>query len=135
MVIHFSIDKSLQKNAFPKGLWSDEKNPWFVWYFKKVLIYIDEMVDIFLNMANFVPHALLTLVPPSGYILNLKELIKVSKVSWSFLWFKRKFRKDKLHFSEKRPSNSAGPVRVQTGKLFLSKIGPYFEGLVSNQRK
>ena len=41
------------------------------------------MVDVFLNSANFAPHAFLTLVPPSGYVLNLKALIKVSKVSWT----------------------------------------------------
>ena len=44
---------------------------------------IDEMADVFLNLANFVPHALLTLAPFSGYALNLKALIKVSKVSWT----------------------------------------------------
>jgi hypothetical protein len=44
---------------------------------------IEEMADIFLNSANFVPHAFLTLVPPSGYALNLKALIKVSKVNWT----------------------------------------------------
>ena len=48
---------------------------------QKVLIKIEEMADIFLNLANFVPHALLSLAPPSGYALNLKALIKVSKVS------------------------------------------------------
>ena len=45
------------------------------------LIKIEEMADVFLNSANFAPHALLTLAPPSGYALNLKALIKVSKVS------------------------------------------------------
>ena len=40
-----------------------------------------EMADVFLNLANFPKHALLTLAPPSGYALNLKALIKVSKVS------------------------------------------------------
>ena len=40
-----------------------------------------EMVDIFLNSANFVSLLHLTLAPPSGYDLNLKTLIKVSKVS------------------------------------------------------
>ena len=39
------------------------------------------MEDIFINSANLAPHAFLTLVPPSGYALNLKALIKVSKVS------------------------------------------------------
>ena len=43
---------------------------------------IEEMADVFLNSANFAPHAFLTLAPPSGYALNLKVLIKVSKVSW-----------------------------------------------------
>jgi hypothetical protein len=42
---------------------------------------IEEMADVFLNSANFAPHAFLTLAPPSGYALNLKVLIKVSKVS------------------------------------------------------
>ena len=43
---------------------------------------MEEMADIFQNSANFAPHAFLTLAPPSGYALNLKVLIKVSKVSW-----------------------------------------------------
>ena len=41
----------------------------------------DKRLTIFLNSANFAPNALLTLVPPSGYDLNLKAFIKVSKVS------------------------------------------------------
>ena len=48
---------------------------------QKVLMKIEEMADVFLNWANFASHALLTLAPPSGYALNLKVLIKVSKVS------------------------------------------------------
>jgi hypothetical protein len=48
---------------------------------QKVLMKIEEMADVFLNSANFAPHAILTLAPPSGYALNLKALIKVSKVS------------------------------------------------------
>jgi hypothetical protein len=48
---------------------------------QKVLMKIEEMADVFLNSANFAPHALLTLAPPSGNALNLKALIKVSKVS------------------------------------------------------
>ena len=47
----------------------------------KVLMKIEEMADVFLNSANFASHAFLTLAPPSGYALNLKVLIKVSKVS------------------------------------------------------
>ena len=45
----------------------------------KVLMKIKEMADVFLNLSNFVPHALLTLVPPSRYALYLK--IKMSKIS------------------------------------------------------
>ena len=48
---------------------------------QKVLMKVEEMEDVFLNSANFVSHAFLTLAPPSGYALNLKALIKVSKVS------------------------------------------------------
>jgi hypothetical protein len=44
------------------------------------LMKIEEMADVFLNSANFAPHALLMLAPHSGYALNLKPLIKVSKV-------------------------------------------------------
>ena len=43
---------------------------------QKVLMKIEEMADVFLNSANFAPHAFLTLAPPSGYTLNLKALIK-----------------------------------------------------------
>jgi hypothetical protein len=48
---------------------------------QKVLIKIEEMAEVFLNLANFAPHAFLTLGPPSGYALNIKSLIKVTKVS------------------------------------------------------
>ena len=48
---------------------------------QKVLMKIEEMADVFLNSANFAPHAFLNLAPPRGYALNLKVLIKVSKVS------------------------------------------------------
>ena len=48
---------------------------------QKVLMKIEEMADVFLNSANFASHAFLTLAPPSGYALNLKASIKVSKVS------------------------------------------------------
>jgi hypothetical protein len=48
---------------------------------QKVLMKIEEMTDVYLNSVNFAPHAFLNLAPPSGYALNLKALIKVSKVS------------------------------------------------------
>jgi hypothetical protein len=51
---------------------------------KKYLINIWQKFNVGTDTitANFAPHALLTLAPPSGYALNLKALIKVSKVSW-----------------------------------------------------
>ena len=44
--------------------------------FQKILIRIDEIADVFLNSTN----TLLTLAAPSGFTLNSKALIKVSKV-------------------------------------------------------
>jgi hypothetical protein len=48
---------------------------------KKVLMKIEEVAFVFPNLANFAPHAFFTLPPPSGYNLNIKPLIKVSKVN------------------------------------------------------
>ena len=51
--------------------------------FQKVLMRIDENADVFLNSTNFAQHTLLTLAScpsPSGFTLNSKALIKVSKV-------------------------------------------------------
>ena len=81
-----------------------------------------EMADVFLNLANFPKHALLTLAPPSGYALNLKALIKVSKVSWiSQLSYEilgssleRKFDKTNFISPKSTPSKSPG--------LFSSKF-------------
>ena len=42
---------------------------------QKVLMKIEEMVDVFLKSVNFEPLALLTLVPPSGYICFEPESI------------------------------------------------------------
>ena len=42
---------------------------------------IEEMANVFLNLAKFVKLTFLTLAPPSGYALSLKASIKVSKVS------------------------------------------------------
>jgi hypothetical protein len=41
---------------------------------------IEEMAEVFLNSATFAQHALLNIAPSSSYTLNLKALIKVSKV-------------------------------------------------------
>ena len=46
---------------------------------QKVLMKIEEMADVFLNLSNLAKHTFKTLVPPSGYVLNLKALIKLSK--------------------------------------------------------
>ena len=62
---------------------------------------IEEMEDVFLNLANFASHALLTLVPPSGYALSLKALIKVSWTSQlSYEIFRSSFERkyDKKNF-------------------------------------
>ena len=55
---------------------------------------IEEMADVFLNSANFAKHTLLNLAPPSHYALNLKALIKLSKVQIKYL---------DLYFSQKNP--------------------------------
>ena len=80
-----SSDILAKQNRLPKAK-EQKKNRRFVRSFtkkkiQKVLIKIEDMPDVFLNLANFAPHAFLTLAPPSGYALNLKVLIKVSKVS------------------------------------------------------
>ena len=41
------------------------------------------MADVFLNSAYFENHTFSTLTPPNSFALNLKALIKVSKVSWT----------------------------------------------------
>ena len=72
---------------------------------------IEEMADIFLDSANFAPHAFLTLVPVSSYALNLKALIKVLKVSCKSQLsnelfrssFQRKFHKTKFISPKKTP--------------------------------
>ena len=102
---------------------------------QKVLMKIEEMADVFLNSANFASHAFLTLAPPSGYALNLKALIKVSKVSWTsqlsywILWFsfERKFKKDKIHFSEKPHPKT--PVHLGLKVTFLSHDLLYYNFL------
>ena len=45
--------------------------------FQKVLMKIDKMENVFLNLANFEQHTLLNLMPPSGYTLYPKALIKI----------------------------------------------------------
>ena len=72
---------------------------------------IEEIVEVFLNSANFMPDAFLILAPPSGYALNLKSLIKVSNVSWtSQLYMKyvleRKFDKTNFISPKKTPPKS-----------------------------
>ena len=87
--------------------------------FQNDLMKIEEMEDVFLNSANFASHALLTLAPPSGYALNLKALIKVSKVSLtsqlSYEIFRSSFGRkfDKTNFiSPKNTSQKPASFRV-----------------------
>jgi hypothetical protein len=63
----------------PKAMIRCKKTLFVRSFTKKDLMKIEEMTDIFLNLANFVQQALLTLAPLSS--LNLKALIMVSKVS------------------------------------------------------
>ena len=87
---------------------------------------IDKMEICFLNSANYVQHTYFTSAPPSSYTWNVKTLTKVSKVSWSSQLsykklrssFERKFRKEKLHFSEKIPPKSRGSFWVAEGGAF-----------------
>ena len=88
---------------------------------QKVLMKNEEMADVFLNSANFAKHTFSTLAPPSGYALNLKALIKVSKVSWTSQLsyeilrssFKRKF--DNTNFiSPKNTFQKPASFRVKT---------------------
>ena len=44
--------------------------------FQKVLMKVEEMGDVFLDLANFV-----TLAPPSGYALDLKALSRCQKLA------------------------------------------------------
>ena len=94
---------------------------------QKVLMKIEEMADVFLNSANFAPHAFLTLAPPSGYALNLKALIKVSKVSWTSQLsyeilrssFERKF--DKTNFISPKRTPPKSPHRLGL-RLYIIKV-------------
>ena len=94
---------------------------------QKVLMKIEEMADVFLNSANFAPHALLNLAPPSGYTLKLKTLIKVSKVSWTSQLsyeilrssFESKFDKTNFISPKKNTSQKPGLFWV---KFFSNKI-------------
>ena len=100
---------------------------------------IEEMADVFLNSANFAPHAFLTLAPPSGYALNLKVLIKVSKVSWRSQLsyeilkssFERKFDKTNFVSPKKTPPKSLRSKRVWISwmALFMSKSFPRFSAV------
>jgi hypothetical protein len=61
-------------SAFTKFFWEVNLSDLSPKKIKKVLMKIEEMADVFLNSANFAPHPLLTLAPPSSYALNLKAL-------------------------------------------------------------
>ena len=128
----FFRSRIIAQKICSQKLWSYEKRTRFV-RFQKVLIKIDEMADVFLNSTNFAQHAFFTLTPPSSNTWNLKTLTKVLKVSWSsqlsykILWspFERKFRKDKLYFSEKIPPKSPGSLGL-TKKITYRQIESIF---------
>ena len=85
------------------------------------------MADVFLDSANFASHAFLTLAPPSGYALNLKVLIKLSKVSWTSQLsyemlrssFERKFDKKNFISPKRTPPKSPHSLGLRTSyRLF-----------------
>ena len=86
---------------------------------------IEEIADVFLNSANFSSNAFLTLVPSSGYVLNLKALIKVLKVSWTsqllyeILRFslERKFDKTNVISSISTPPQDGSLLNAETKYL------------------
>ena len=110
----------LAKKICSKKLKNKRKRKRFVRSFtkknQKVLMKIEEMADVFLNSVNFAPHAFLTLAPPSGYALNLKALIRVSKVTWTSQLsyeilrssLERKFDKTNFISPKSIPSKSPG---------------------------
>ena len=93
---------------------------------QKVLMKIEEMADVFLNSANFASHAFLTLAPPSGYALNLKALIKVSKVSWtsqlSYEMLRSSLERqfDKTNFISPKRTPPKSPHRLGLNKYLAS---------------
>ena len=96
---------------------------------QKVLMKIEEMADVFLNSANFASHAFLTLAPPSGYALNLKALIKVSKVSWTSQLsyeilrssFERKFDKTNFISPKRTPPKSPHQIGLSVHARLLDR--------------
>ena len=76
----------LAKKLCTQMLWAYPKKNCQIFHqknFHKVLIKIEEMADVFLNSANFAKHTFSYFPQLSGYTLDLKALIKVSKTSWT----------------------------------------------------
>ena len=88
---------------------------------------IDKMADVFLNLANFAQHTLLTLAPPSGYTLYPKAWLKVSKVSAAeHLSFHIKYCDLHLKETSERqtsflPKNSPGSIHARVNKLLTHR--------------
>ena len=101
----------------------------------------EDIANVFLNLANFVSHAFMTLAPPSGYALNLKAFIKVSQVSWTFQLsyetlkssIKKKIRYDQLHCSEKYTSQKPASFRVKKQFSHFRTIRPLCSFAISAQ--
>ena len=101
---------------------------------------IEEMADVFLNSANFALQAFFTLVPPRGYALNLKALIKVRKVSCTSqlsyellrFSFERKFDKTNFVSPKKLLPKALRSKRVKLRfactYLVLTQINPKIKG-------
>ena len=110
----FFIGHIIADQICSQKLWSNKKEPDFTKN-QKVYMKIDEMADVFTNLANFAHHAFLTLASPSSYTWNLKRFIKVSKFSWlSQLLYKiLRFSNEKNSFLWKKPfQKSPGSLGV-----------------------
>ena len=102
------------------------------------------MADVFLNSSNFAKHTFLTLAPPSDYALNLKALIKLSKVSWTSQLsyeihrssFERKF--DKTNFISPKRTTPKSPDRLGLSIIFsnhnLVKLQEFQTYSLENQK-
>ena len=85
------------------------------------------------SLALDFSHAFLTLAPPSSYALNLKALIKVSKVSWISQLsyeilrssFERKF--DKTNFISPKRTPPKSPHRLGLRRTAFSYLSSPFE--------
>ena len=92
---------------------------------------------VFLNAANFTKQNFLNLAPPSRYALNLKALIKLSKVSWTSQLsfeilrslFERKFDKTNFISLKRTPPKRPHHLGLRTVFILCKCVLSFFEQL------